>query len=668
VVGLALFALGVIVACDRDPPTAPPPGRHPPNVAPMFDADPSTLPTPEGAEVPYGFTATLGITDPVNGSAHDTLGEVPRWLVARMTVRQRVTQSGGGRGEIVAGPRGRYVIGFWDNRCVLEAGMYFQYSNGTGDGFWPGSWGCPSDDLGQPAQETSGLFRIATGATVYATRAHGSAHLCDERDERPCYTYGGSTTFLFTPSTDAAVVTASPAGVVEGSSVTFTASVNGVPVTTVAGWVWRSMDPNVPARTIACATTNGTCTTQVFEDGWMFAHVVIQSFLHTAHAGVAVTPLRLALTASTTTPTYGDNVVYTAAPDPAGGQLRITSWLFRPDAGTQPPTTPCDTTNPCNDVVRTSGTMWVYGTLNGRPDSGSVHVGMKDPDLVVSCPATVTRGSTLTCKIYLSRPVAFTLLSRQSGGAGFTVLSEPRSSHAAGDTARWTGPGVADTRVAIQALLEYGKVVTGNGSFIAAPRAWNAWRLLVAPITKNEVVGQMPPHIAGDSATIAGFYLNDIDTLSISVARVPFGPDSGLAYVATQPTLPRPTIYYHPDLQSGSAWYKDQNGKGSGTCKATSISNRLWPELRRHEGETMSDISHFRVANDAFFALRPDLEIERMVSAITDDNFLRSDVQLAFAAWRDGPHHQRQQQFDREDYPKIWNNLACSLDLNPLDP
>lgn len=700
---ITLFALGVIVACKRDTVTAPPHGAEPPTAAPSFDVDPAPpLPAPEGSTVPYGFTLTVAIPDPVNGSVPQTkIGDITRRIVGTMTLRQFVTQSGGGRDPYTAGPRGRYVTGFWDERCILWSWMGYRYANGTGylDDLKPSAWGCAGTNVSGEQQETSPwLYWLVPGATVYGGRAGGSAHLCGSN----CYTFGGSTTYIFTPTTNVVQVTPTPepvagassasfatsslarvpragavanasaaasASFVEGSPVKFTASrADGGVVSSVESWIWRPRDPSAPVRTVACETTSTICTTPVFEDGWMFAHVVIDGYLHTAYAGITVTPARVIVTASMTTPTYGDSVRYTASPEPAGApDFVVTGWKFVPDStGLQPIPPVCSDTT-CTDIARISGSMWVVATLAGRTDSGSVHIDVRPPDLVVDCPATVARGDSIACTIRLSRPVPFTITRRDARSQYHSITSRPNSSHAAGEMPSWRGLAAVATHVDVTVRLSTGAVISQTGSFDVSARTWDVWQLTQRPDIIKGIRSSM--RMTGASFEPANFQFYGVDSID-AVARtriIRAGPDSGLAFLATQPGLLGSDIYYHPDLYSGSAWYKDQNGKPANTCKATHVA-LLWTHLRRHEGETQHDSSHYGVTNRVLRQSALHATVEAFVMRTGSAHRLVNAVLRRVDEWGRNTYKPEQDRFDTNDDPIPGVTGVCAWDLKPGAP
>jgi hypothetical protein len=217
------------------------------------------------------------------------------------------------------------------------------------------------------------LVNLQPGS-VWGQRSAGTAVSCAPMPS--CFRYEGYTTWQVYPWAKHLKVTASPTSVLVGDSVTFTAARNdGYVLPSVERWIWVAKDSTQAPRTIACPTTSTVCRTPVYEDGWMFAQAQLDG-VQTAWAGVNVTEARIRLTASQTVARYGQLVTYTAASDqPAGAPLQVTGWKFVPEDVASATTTPCGSTNPCDDPANAPGVMWVYGTLGGyRHDSASVRL------------------------------------------------------------------------------------------------------------------------------------------------------------------------------------------------------------------------------------------------------------------------------------------------------
>jgi hypothetical protein len=367
-VALVLSALGIVLACNRDTPTGPrtDPERAP--AAPQFNVDPGpSLPPPEGSQVPHGLTVTIGTHQGDGSIAWQKLGEMPRWVVGQMKIRQRATQFGVDRGSLVAGPQGIYVAGFLDNRCVLKAGMGFRDQGGIGgwtEDWWAGGANCPSQ---AEEDQNPHLTWLRAGWSLWGGRSSGSAELCG----RGCHTYGGSTTFIFTPTSNVLKVVATVLRVLVGGKVTFTAARDdGRAVPAVERWVWKPRSGT--GRTVACHHTEPSCTTEIYEDGWMFAHVVIDNFLHTGNAGVTVEH-KFELKADKAEAEVGETVTFEPYLDDEKTAAVLWRWVPQAAQGEDPSSvTPvevkdCAGKDTCPWVLQGSGTMWAY---RSNPPSG----------------------------------------------------------------------------------------------------------------------------------------------------------------------------------------------------------------------------------------------------------------------------------------------------------
>jgi len=67
-------------------------------------------------------------------------------------------------------------------------------------------------------------------------------------------------------------------------------------------------------------------------------------------------------------------VVFTAGADEPKVVFAITQWKWKPDSGTTGVVSTCGASISCSYKPQASGTMWVYGTVNGVPDSASNQV------------------------------------------------------------------------------------------------------------------------------------------------------------------------------------------------------------------------------------------------------------------------------------------------------
>jgi hypothetical protein len=85
----------------------------------------------------------------------------------------------------------------------------------------------------------------------------------------------------------------------------------------------------------------------------------------------------------------GDTITYTAgSTDPSNAPFAVSGWHWRPDSGYTAPVgatekltdSQCASNTVCRHTPLVPGTMWVVGSINGAPDSASVHV------KIVPCP------------------------------------------------------------------------------------------------------------------------------------------------------------------------------------------------------------------------------------------------------------------------------------------
>jgi hypothetical protein len=286
-----------------------------------------------------------------------------------MIIRQRAIQSGPDRGTLVAGPQGVYVPGFWDERCVLKAGMGYRDASGVGG--WQEDWragdrSCPS---ASEVDSNPNLTWLREGYSVWGGRSDGSSELCG----RGCHSYSGGTTFIFTPTSNVLKVVGTVIRTFIGGKVRFVASrVDGVAVKAVERWMWKPKNSSVTPRTLACSHTDPECETEIYEDGYMYAHVVIDGFLHTGHAGVGIKQ-KFELQSDRGEAPVGETITFETYLDGRKAPAVLWRWVPASPEGTDPETvTPvevkeCASKDTCPWVLQGSGTMWAY---RSNPPSG----------------------------------------------------------------------------------------------------------------------------------------------------------------------------------------------------------------------------------------------------------------------------------------------------------
>jgi len=156
----------------------------------------------------------------------------------------------------------------------------------------------------------------------------------------------------------------------------------------------------------------------------------------------------------------------------------------------------------------------------------------------------------------------------------------------------------------------------------------------------------------------------------VGVTVVPDGPNRGLAFFADRPPFEGGIgyIWLHPALYGPkpglnpdyAAWFRDQDGQGSGTCNASDIA-WLAAEAERHEGASLSADSHLGVANRLFVSSALHAKFEELYR--TSELQLRIEGDRIYNRWRMGTFQPAEDAYDATDRPKIWNALGCTLDL-----
>jgi hypothetical protein len=167
--------------------------------------------------------------------------------------------------------------------------------------------------------------------------------------------------------------------VLAGTPVTFTPlNQSNQVVGDITWWHWEAPSPVGGA----CAPNDGQpCTFTVNQTGRMAVWANLDGRHQFTYSDyVTVVQPNLVIGASKTKVVKGEVVTYTASRDPGDVPMVITSWKFRPTDPLLPERTPPCAANEatCADTTRTTGTMWVFGTVNGVADSAGVHVNALD--------------------------------------------------------------------------------------------------------------------------------------------------------------------------------------------------------------------------------------------------------------------------------------------------
>lgn len=170
-------------------------------------------------------------------------------------------------------------------------------------------------------------------------------------------------------------------------------------------------------------------------------------------------------------------------------------------------------------------------------------------------------------------------------------------------------------------------------------------------------------------------------TASLTLSRPSGGPNTALVYLRDPVRVTEFTIYTHPAMyppnqstpMGSKEWYKDQDGKGTGTptplyCSTSAQIATLAANVERHEGVTKDPTkSHYGVANQQYALLQPQRIFEEMYSQLSDAAF-RAKVDTAFTIFNDtGPYAAAQQTFEQQDTEPTLASAKCTFDFNPND-
>lgn len=247
--------------------------------------------------------------------------------------------------------------------------------------------------------------------------------------------------------------------------------------------------------------------------------------------------------------------------------------------------------------------------------------------LNVACTSPVTRGGTVRCTTTLQNPAPYTVVLKRAAVKGYTVTDNTRVPHSQGSSDIWEGLAVASGDVTVVAeVVEQGVTKTytnaTSAAFTIQARAWPVWQL-TTPFEQVVLTRRILDYPT-DSSAWGQFQVEwpQGDSALVPVSRATGGPNRGLAIlrdpivvntfvVGISPALFKPGTPGVPQYPRSVAWYNDQNGKPSGTCRANDVS-KLLANVRRHEGIGIASNSHAGVANQQFAQLRPDTLFERL--------------------------------------------------------
>jgi hypothetical protein len=310
------------------------------------------------------------------------------------------------------------------------------------------------------------------------------------------------------------------------------------------------------------------------------------------------------------------------------------------------------------------------------------------PELVLRCNGqtgslSIGRADQVTCGVYSPEARSVTVREWRFGGV-------TRSDGDLTSTV-WEGRVVQAGVVSATASVE------GSGDqnltlvLAVSPRAWNEVQLTVPPhvtIELDTASMDLYPASGLPQRTFGRFLFpwpdiaKDLEHV-VTVGEIKEGPNAGLSYVERIPDLPAPTIYLHPALfpdagvpipESDAAvamrlvtrlWYYDQNGHGSGTCRASNIA-AFEKRIEHHEGASMAADSHYGKTNEAFRRFHSARKLEEIVGH-GNDNVLAA-VGSMLSTFHDGSFLPIQAAFDNTDTPNVYAALhGCTLDFNAQD-
>jgi hypothetical protein len=215
--------------------------------------------------------------------------------------------------------------------------------------------------------------------------------------------------------------------------------------------------------------------------------------------------------------------------------------------------------------------------------------------------------------------------------------------------------------------------------FVVQKRNWPAWK-----ITKVTQLITFAPNIVPYPANGTAWGVHQIDfpvgdSVTTPVTRPTAGPNKGLGYIQSALVVDESLVAIHPALVKpgtpgrtahplSDGWYNDQNGLGSGTCKAANVGTLL-SNVRRHEGVGIKTNSHPGIANQQFALLRPDTLLEKLYTSLPNAEIYRQ-VNTTMRLFTDslGPYRTAQRNFDQQD-TNITNTqgINCSFDFNLND-
>jgi hypothetical protein len=401
---LAALVLWLGGCADDRRPTSPAPAVRAPRAAVV---DVTGTPAPMAPPIPGEFTVTLPARGPYGDDSvmfvNDAARSFAESTLVRVVGRGQISRVWQATSEVRTFWHWLDAAGDWHSfSCPGSTGAYFFHPIAG----WSGRELCiPNRPINAPRNLDPPPERIQTvwgWPMIRRSRAREpipNSHACGPLFG-PCFTYVGATTITVTPTSQTLTLTAAPAQVYEGDTVTFTAAPTTV---TVRQWIWVPDRPppmavrmdSVEEHTrlaswetpIPACGTQRECRVALFESGTMYVRARVnapgQRRVEQAFARVTVTRLELSVSCTPEPVLRGAQVDCSAEWNREAGQ--VTALVFVPDSGRQLPTV----SRPINFPGRIefwrgtavwSGRLVARGRVGTREDSASTRISVSSRD------------------------------------------------------------------------------------------------------------------------------------------------------------------------------------------------------------------------------------------------------------------------------------------------
>jgi hypothetical protein len=343
----------------------------------------------------------------------------------------------------------------------------------------------------------------------------------------------------------------------------------------------------------------------------------------------------------------------------------------------------CDDKPTCDYTPSQSGRLAVFAYVEEKSVgaySGVIRVGK--PTLSVRCePSAPVRGQTVDCRSTVTPAQPFSIVERRAVGKRneFQVLDTTRTTHAAGDSSSWAGPAIAPTRIRIRAVLPNSTdTLVADADFDITRRTWSVYEITNPRVRRDTISAALRTYMR----VLGEFQIDDIPPSELVADSVLRGPNTGLVMLARQPNFATPyggTAYMHPALYPPppggtwahpdyQAWYNDQNGIPSGTCRPADFP-AIRREAERHEGVTVAPNSHVGVANRVLRTKKLHEIFEGLyIPADTTAPDIIFEARSRFIDFATNEYYPAQNAFDVVDTPATWAAIGCRTDINRSDP